>query len=431
MTPFAATALFLGVAGLAVVAALAFVLPFLLRQRRATADPALRRDVNLAVYRDQMRELKAELAQAQVSPEQFQADRLELEARAAADALAPPDGATPAQGTAPAPSRRLGLFLAAVLPIAAFGLYAWLGNPAVLTAVAGGQGVAGLPARPTPEDILGMIPRIEARTVSHPSDPAAWEALAVANAVVARWPQAVQAYAQADRLQPDTPSILTGYAESLAMSSDQTLAGRPIELVDRALRIDPNHPKALELAGIHAYQTQDFARAVVMLDRLVGQMAPDTPRAREVLTMRDEAQRRAQAGAAGAAAATSPTAGPSGPGGASAGPGVSGRVAIAAALQSRVRPQDTVFVLARAGNGGPPLAAVRVAAGAMPMRFELNDSLAMIPGHVLSGHQAVTLVARVSASGNPIPQPGDLEGELSGVRVGSTDVNLVIDRVRP
>ncbi|MFN8894463.1 MAG: c-type cytochrome biogenesis protein CcmI, partial [Betaproteobacteria bacterium] len=101
------------------------------------------------------------------------------------------------------------------------------------------------------------------------------------------------------------------------------------------------------------------------------------------------------------------------------------------ALKPRIGPQATVFVVARAAQGGPPLAAARLPLAAWPLSFRLDDSMAMIPGNLLSGHRAVLLVARVSASGNPIAQPGDLEGRLEGVAVGSDGVRLLIDRVLP
>ena len=432
MNEFRAVALFLALAVACVAVALAFVLPYLMRSRAAAPDPMVRRDVNLDVYREQLKDLKAELAESGMSQEEFLATRRELEIRAAEDALAPADGAAAAAAPAPAPSRGLGVALAALLPVAAFGMYFWLGNPAVLTAIAAGPGAVQDATGPSPEEIAGMIRKIEARTQTHPEDGAAWEALAMANVLAARWPEAVQAYEQAHRLLPDKPSVLVGYAESLAMSANQVLSGRPIELVNQALQLDPASAKGLELAVVHAYQTGNYARALEFIDRLGRLAAPDTPYGREVLAMREDAQRRLQA-AAGGAAAAAPAATPGAGGQAAASPAgsVSGRVEVAEALKPRIGPQATVFVLARASQGGLPLAAARLPLGSWPLAFRLDDGMAMIPGNVLSGHQQVLLVARISASGNPIAQPGDLEGRLDGVAVGAEGVRLVIDRVLP
>jgi cytochrome c-type biogenesis protein CcmH len=147
--------------------------------------------------------------------------------------------------------------------------------------------------------------------------------------------------------------------------------------------------------------------------------------------MREDAQRRLQAGGAAAAgAAPAVTEAPAAKTAAPAG-SVSGRVDVAEALKPRIGPQAAVFVVARAAQGGPPLAAVRLPLATWPLSFRLDDSMAMIPGSVLSGQRAVALVARISASGNPIAQPGDLEGRLDGVAVGSDGVRLLIDRVLP
>jgi cytochrome c-type biogenesis protein CcmH len=435
MNEFWAVALFLALAVLGVALALAFVLPFLMRQRSAGPEALARRDVNIAVYRDQMKDLKAELSAAGLSPEQYEASKRELEIRAAEDALLPEDRTPASAPQAQVPSRALGIALAALLPVAAFGLYFWLGNPAVLTAIAQAPDAARAAqahAEPSPEEITKMIQTIEARTRSHPSDGTAWEALAMANVLAARWPEAVHAYQKAHELLPEKPSVLVGYAESLAMSANQVLAGRPIELVNQALQLDPGHTKGLELAVIHAYQTQNYTQAIAYIDRLGRQAPPDSDYAREVMAMRDDAQRRLLAAAGGTAAAPGQPAAAVGadpPAGAAA--SITGRVDVAEALKPRIAAEATLFVLARAAAGGPPLAAARVPLGPMPLAFRLDDSMAMMPGNLLSAQREVVLVARISATGNPIAQPGDLEGRLEGVRVGAEGVRLLIDRVLP
>jgi cytochrome c-type biogenesis protein CcmH len=280
-----------------------------------------------------------------------------------------------------------------------------------------------------------MVQQIEARTQADPTDSEAWEALATANAMMARWPEALQAYQKTYELLPKKPSVMSGYAEAIAMTSNLVLAGRPIELVTLALQTDPNNAKALELAGIHAYQNQDFAQSVKFLDRLQPQLPPGTRYAQEILAMRNEAQRLAQIGGGAQTAGATPSSPSDGqaaaPPLANAAGRIAGSVEVAAALQSRVGNQDTIYLIARAGEGGPPLAAARIKMGQFPMSFSLDDSMAMNPTNTLSGHKEVVVLARISASGNPIAQPGDLEGRITGVAVGAKDVKLVIDRVLP
>lgn len=426
MNLFWSITLFWGAAAVAVALALAFVLPFLFRNSNVERSKAARRDINLAVYRDQMKDLQAEFSNTQLSQEQFLASKLELETRAAEDALAHEDRAA-----APVASRRLGFTLAAVLPAAAIGLYVWLGNPGALIAVANGPNATAASAEPTEADILQMIQQIEARAQANPTDTAAWEALANANAMMARWPEALQAFQKAHELLPTKPSVLSGYAEALAMNNNLVLAGRPIELVTLALQTEPNNPKGLELAGMHAYQNGEFAQAVAFLDRLHRQMPPETPYAQEILKMRNEAQRLAQLGGGVQAAGAQSASTPDGQGATVQAASVTGSVDVATALKPRMGGQNTIYLIARAGEGGPPVAAARFVMGSFPLQFSLDDSMAMNPANTLSKHKEVVLVARISASGNPIAQPGDLEGRITGVAVGAKDVKLVIDRVLP
>lgn len=126
----------------------------------------------------------------------------------------------------------------------------------------------------------------------------------------------------------------------------------------------------------------------------------------------DAARAKAQAGA-GAAAAP-------------AGTFVAGTVSIAEPLLHTLGADDTVFVIARAPGGGPPLAVKRLKASALPAQFRLDDGDAMMPGRTLSGAAEVQLLARLSASGNPIRQPGDIETPALSVKQGAAGVVLEI-----
>lgn len=416
MSPFWTVSLFWIAAAACVAVALAFVLPALMRGR-GTQAKAARRDVNIAVYRDQLKEMDADRANGLLSDAQYERARLDLEARLADDALATEAAPAPAQGG----SRRLGFTLAAVLPAAAFGLYFWLGNPASLVAGANPPDAAMADAG---HDFMQLIRQVEEKTRANPADGEAWALLARSYAFVERWPDALQAYEKAMALLPQEASVLTGFAEALAMANDRVLTGRPIELVQQALAIDPNDTKGLELAAIHAFQGQDFAAAAAYFRRLHALLPPDAPYAQEILAAQQETERLAGLGTEGASAA---------PGGDAAAPGavIRGRIDIAPALKSALRESDVLFLFARAGEGGPPVAAIRANASQLPLDFELDDGAAMNPGNPLSSHKQVTLVARVSRSGDPMGQPGDLEGSAADVAVGASGVAVVIDRTRP
>jgi len=433
MNPFWTVSLFWVAAVVCIALALAFVLPTLLRARTA-AGKAARRDVNIAVYRDQMKEIEADRTNGLISEAQFQTARQELEARLADDALSLDESPEPSRAS----GRKLGYALGAVLPAAAFGLYFWLGNPTSLIAIADAQpgpvhsAVAAAPgAAPGEHDFIKLIRKVEEKTQANPDDGEAWAMLAKTYAAVEQWPNALQAYEKAARLLPQDASVLSGYAEALAITNNRVLTGRPMEWVRKALEIDPADMKGLELAGIHAYQVQNFAEAGLYFKRLHQLLPPESPYAQDILAAQQEAERLAQTGMAGLGQTANPP-----PAGAStapvaAGAAIKGRIDIAPALKSRLTDTDVLFLFARSGQSGPPVAAIRASASQLPLEFELDDSAAMNPGNTLSQHKQVMLVARVSKSGNPMAQPGDLEGTVAAVKVGTTGVKIMIDQTRP
>lgn len=429
MNPFWTVSMFWAAAVVCVLIALVFVLPALLRTR-AGAGKAARRDVNIAVYRDQMKELEADRANGLLSEAQFETAKLELETRLAGDALSIDD--TPEPGRVS--SRRLGYTLGAVLPAAAFGLYFWLGNPASLIAMADAQPATAQPAAAGVQgehDFVKMVQRVEEKTRTNPNDGEAWSMLAKTYGAMERWPEALQAYEKALKLLPQDASVLSGYAEALAITNNRVLAGKPMELVGKALEIDPDDIKGLELAGINAYQEENFAQASFFFKRLHKLMPPESPYAQDILAAQKEAERLTQKGMTGLDNLTNPP--PAADKTASTGPAatIKGSVDIAPALKSRLAATDVLFLFARPGESGPPVAAIRATAGKFPMEFELNDSMAMNPGNTLSQHKQVVLVARISKSGNPMAQAGDFEGTAQNVKVGATGVKIVIEQVRP
>lgn len=409
--------LFWAIAALLAIAALAFVLPPLLR-RRSPPTRADRRDINIAVYRDQLREMEADLARGLLSEAQFLAGRREIEAGLAEDALA--------QAAEPAPpaslNRAPGLVLGAVLPIAAFGLYFAMGNPDALKPPPPAQ-----PGMMEGHDVERLIRQLEAKVQANPQDADGWAMLARSYAALDRWPEAWKSYQFAVELRPQDAALLAGQAEALAVLKGGNLQGEPLRMVQRALELDPNEPKALELSAAHAFQQRDFPRAAETLERLLRQLSPDDPFARQIQTTLDQV-RQIAAGGAPAAAAPPRVQGQAAP---PAGPTIRGSIDVSPALRQRIDPQDVIFLFARPTAGGPPVAAVRGPAASFPMDFELSDRWAMNPDNPLSRHKQVMLVARISKGGGAMAQSGDLEGSVSGVEVGAQGIKLVIDRVVP
>jgi len=193
--------------------------------------------------------------------------------------------------------------------------------------------------------------------------------------------------------------------------------------VQRALEIDPNHLKALALAGTAAFHRKDFAGAAGYWQRMLPLVPPDSEDARAIRENVAEARARTGVPSAGAAA---PSAGARAP----AHPGIRGTVRVSEKLRDRLSPGDTVFVYARAAEGPPmPLAVLRRTAGDLPIAFALDDSMAMTPAMTVSAHPRIVVTARVSRSGNARPEAGDLQGASKPMANDAKGVVVEINEV--
>ena len=168
-------------------------------------------------------------------------------------------------------------------------------------------------------------------------------------------------------------------------------------------------------------------------------MPPESDGARSIQASIDEARTRASGKAPKAGASPGSGNGCStkqprrGEASATASAGrIAGVVSLAPALAAKAAPDDTLFVYARAVQGPPmPLAVQRFKASDLPASFSLDDSMAMAPEMKLSKHPNVMVLARISKTGNAMPQSGDLQGSAGPVKLGGTEVKIVIDRVVP
>jgi cytochrome c-type biogenesis protein CcmH len=408
---------FWAIAGGFVVAALALVLTPLLRSKAAAVKVG-RCNINIAVYRDQMKEMEADRGNGLISDEQFAVAKLELEARLAQDAVEVEDVQSVRKG-----GRLLGAGLAVLIPVVAIGLYTLLGNPAAFQP--GGAPAAG--QQVTSRDIQAMMQAAEDKVKANPDDVQTWGMLARAYGVLDKWPDAVRAYENLMRLKPNDADTLSHYGEAIALMKGRNLEGQPIELVRKALEIDPKNLKGLELAGIYAFQHKQYKDAVKNWQQLVDLSPPGDQYTQDIQSALNQAKELA---GEGVKPALDNLSGFQDQQAAAGGKTLTGTLAISAKLKDKVSPGDVVFVFARDAKGGAPLAAIKLDAASLPAPFQLDDSQAMMAGNALSTHDSVSLTARISKSGTAEPRPGDLEGSLQTVKVGSSDIKLVIDRVR-
>ncbi len=328
---------------------------------------------------------------------------------------------------AAAPQRSPGMLaiVAVLVPLLAVGLYLKLGNPDGLNPEAAAA-ESLMPAHDGQQMSLPeMAKRLETKLEAQPDNAQGWYLLGRTYLQMRRFADAARAFEKLHALVGDEPGVLLPWADAIAMQQGGKVTGKAFELVQRVLEINPHEPTALWLAGMAYEQAGDHEQAVRHWKRLLPQLANDPESKQEVEALIARAEK-----ALGRSVAV-----PAAPQGKSADGGARLTVIVDLdpALKNRVEPDDTVFVFARALAGPPmPLAVVRKSARDLPLTVVLDDSLAMMPQMKLSAFKEVRIEARVSKSGNALPQSGDLKGEVAPVKSDRREpLTVHIDQVVP
>ncbi len=400
-------------AALLTAVALAILVTPLVRNRTRTGPAVSREASNLTVFRDQLAELDADLAAGTIGQDQWEAARGDLQRGLLEDAAAPAVAAVPAMTR----SKAVTIGVAIAVPLIAVLAYLGLGNPQALDP-AKVSTAQGAPHQLTGEQIESMVARLAERLEANPDDVEGWIMLARTYSAMGRHDEAAKAFAKAETRFPQNAQLLADYADSLAMTQGQTLVGKPEALVQRALKADGNNLKALALAGTVEFEKQNFAKAAEYWKRMLPLLPADSETGNSVRASIKEAEDKAGA-APRSVVAIAPAA--------TTGARLSGTIKLAPALAARAAPDDTVFVLARPAQGSRmPLAAVRVKVKDLPLAFSFDDSMAMSPEAKLSNFAQVVVAARVSKSGNVMPEAGDLEGVSKPVRPRTAGLSVEI-----
>lgn len=423
--------LFWVVAVLLMIAALFFLVPPVLA-RQHSVDAAERRQININIHRDKMKELDQDLASGVLSQEQYDAARKEVEAGLLEDVSNDDDDDNPTDVADVAVQQRFARFslivIVAMVPLISIISYANLGGGKA--AFNPEQAVPEVSAEGHEGTIEGMINQLLQRLAAAPDDAEGWVMLGRSYYFVKDHEKAAGAFKKAVELMGDSnPDLLADYADALAVSNNRTMAGEPYALVKRALAVNPNHQKALWLAGTGAYQVGDLKTAYDYWQHLQGLFEPGSENFQAIERNLGELRGlMAQQGMEVPQGAPAPVVAATGVAGSS----VSGRVELVPALAGGAAPEDTVFIFARAASGPPmPLAVLRKKVKDLPVSFTLDDSMAMSPQMKLSRFPEVVVGARISKSGNAMPQSGDFQGLSPVVSVGTTDIPILINSVVP
>lgn len=301
-------------------------------------------------------------------------------------------------------------------------LYQQIGRPDAILAGPGtqvtGQGPdAGQEQAP---DVAEMVTSLANRLEANPDDIDGWKMLGRSYGVLRQYPEAIQALERAVALENSSNGqTLVDLGEAIFMNDNQTMGGRAGELFEGAIKAAPDNPKAMFYSGLAAAERGDEMLAA---DRWETLLATAPPAEIEGVLRERIAMWRG--------VAPEPAAAPDSV--ASAPMALSIAVTLAAPAQSAVDPNATVYVIARdPAQPSPPIAAARRKANELPINITMTDADAMIPGRLLSGFQTLEIVARVSASGQPIAQAGDWYGSVEIDTANQRQLSILVDQQVP
>ncbi len=388
--------------------ALAFLLLPILRGRRAQAEED-RTALNVALYEERLAELTAQHAAGTLSDAQLDAGRADA-ARELLEDTENSDSPKIAKL-----GRSVPLIAAVLVPLVGYGLYMhWGASDKVQMARQFSE---------QPRTVEEMTAHLEQAVKEQPDSAEAWYFLGRTYMNQERPADAAKAFARVVELAGRQPELLGQWAQAQYFAGDRQWSEQLQALTDEALQADPQELTSLGLLGIAAYEEGRYQDAVRFWEQLVAALPENDPSREAIRGGIERARQQVDGGSGNAAAGEAPAA-------------ASTR---AAALQIQVQldpkvaetvsPEDSVFVFARAVNGPPvPLAAKRLTVGDLPATVTLSDADAMVPSLKISSVEQVTVMARVSRTGDATKGEWMGQSEALETRGDKNAVRLTIDR---
>jgi cytochrome c-type biogenesis protein CcmH len=372
--------------------------PLFFRRQAASTS---RRQMNAAIYREELERLEQERQSGEIDHASYEIAHAELRQRLFQDTQELDDQASFGS------TKKTIVFVCLAIVLLSSGIYFYQGDALKIAEENTKQPVSQA-------DVEKMVSEFAAKMEKDPTNLQGWAMLARSYRVMGLIPDAIKAYERAGSYINNQPELLADYADLLAANANGNFSGKPHQLIAQALKLDPNNFLALWLAGSDAFSTNQFALAVQTWEKLAKQLPPQSEEARAV--MNSIAEARAKGGLPAPVAL--------------AGKGISGVITIATDLASRVKPDQLVMVIARKPGERMPVAVLRTPVSAFPMRFTLDDSLAMNPAALISQQSEVTIEVRISKAGMAKVETGDLISNVQTVKVGSSNLRINVDQVQ-
>jgi cytochrome c-type biogenesis protein CcmH len=431
------TLFWISAAGL-IVLAMAFIVLPLLRKHFRTGISS--NELNLSVFKQQLEELDSDLESGILDQERYDAAKIDLEKELLSDISDNLENET--SGSA-GRSRWMALAALAV-PLVAISLYLTLGTPEIIQRLkeqpvaSSSEAHPGTPGMKNMPPMEELVKRLAEKMQQNPDNPDGWIMLGRSYMALKQYPKAMDAYEHAMKIDSENANTLLAYGEAIGASSGNDFTGKSAPLIEKAYKLEPENPNALWMSGILAYQKNDYQTALTRWEKLQGLLTPQSNELETVSNAIDDVRSKlglapAERSLPSIAKADQRPPQQSAEPAASNGKAVQVKVTLSPELKGKVSPNDLVFIYAKAISGPPmPLAAARKRVSDLPLTLTLDDSMAMMPQMKISAFPKVKVGARVSLSGSPMAQSGDLEGEVTPVTPGQGElVSVVIDAVHP
>ena len=308
--------------------------------------------------------------------------------------------------------RVAGIAVIAGLTLATAMVYLAIGTPAALDTA----------QREMPRTLDDAIAKLESELQRDPNQVEGWRLLGRAYIAQGNAAKASDALAHAIKLVPDDPDLLAEAAEMRALAApERRFDAEGVAMLRRAIELQPMHQRSRWFLGIAQRQAGQPAEAASTWEPLLAivDAAASVPLRAQI----DAARAEAGLPPLPAAASTSTASAAQG--------GLKVKVTVTPELAAKIPPNASLFVIARQAGGPPmPVAVEKLAGADFPREVVVDDGDSPMPTMKLSQLHNVGGLARISGSGNAMPQPGDLEAKAkpSGP---SGAVELVIDSIRP
>ncbi len=369
----------------------------------AKSSATSRRQMNATIYREELDKLEAEHTAGVITSTDYEIAHAEMRQRLFQDTIEEDDREVAGS------SKKTAIGLCIFIVLFSSALYFSLGDVVRITQINSEKPV-------TQEGVEKMVAEFAIKMEKDPGNLKGWAMLARSYRILGRDQDAAKAYARAGNFIDSDPQLLADYADVLASNANGSFVGKPSQLINQALKLDPNNMMALWLSGTASYSAGNYKAAVQSWEKLAQQLPPNTDEARAIQGSIAEARSK------GGLTTSAPVA--------STGKGISGKIELSAELKSKIKPGDIVMVIARKPGERMPVAVLKAPATDFPMSFTLNDSLAMNPSAPLSQLSEASIEVRISKTGMAKSESGDLISSVQTIKVGTTNVRLLVDQVR-